>query len=79
MPRISIAVSDYVHERLIFLGEIHGKPKSPAAAEIVADWVLQNDATITAFMENVARQRGISLEELERLWLLDGDRKMTED
>jgi hypothetical protein len=72
--RISITLSPYVARKLSLWGMLHGRTKGVFAAQIISNRVEANIDLINKMLEEEAKNRGISIEELEAI-LLNEDTK----
>lgn len=71
--RITIQISESEMKVLKLWSKWHGKPKATYASQIISARLEANVDTVDNLVAREARRRGIPSEELESLWLQDGD------
>lgn len=68
-----INLSEYESRLLTCWAKIHGRPRSTYAAQIVGARLEANVDLIKRQMADIAAFEGVSVEDLEKQWLGDGD------
>lgn len=76
--RLTIQLSPEHARNLILWAKWHGKPKTAFAGQIVASRIESNLDTINKLVEEAAKARGITPEELKQQWLAEEGRAMIE-
>lgn len=64
--RINIKLSDYIAKKLTLWSALHGRTSGVFASQIISNRVEANLDLINKQLEDAARYRGITKEELER-------------
>ena len=62
--KVGLTISPYIHQRLRIWGMIHGKSPTAYAAQIISTTVEANFENINKQLEDYARARGLTVEQV---------------
>lgn len=68
-----VTLSEYELRMLTLWAKIHGKPKSTFAGQIIGSRLVANADLIRRELAEIAKTQGLTVEELEGVWLGDDD------